>query len=168
MLPSASMTRGAAPGLERLAGEGGLVELDPQPGLVGDADVAVLEHQGFPHQVAGRPALVGLVFEDQEVGRRGREVHGHGRGDRPERAVRGDRHIMGLGHRRDLLGLEQAAADQEVGLEDVRRAGGEDVAEGILGVEHLARRDRHADLARSAASAGMFSGRSGSSTNMGR
>ena len=95
-------------------------------------------------------------------------MHGHGRGDRPEGAVRGDLDVMGLGHGRDLLGLEQSAADQEVGLEDVGRTGGEDVAEGILGVEHLARRDRHADLARSAARAGMFSGRSGSSTNMGR
>ena len=49
--------------------------------------------------------------------------------------------------RRDLLGFEETAADQDVGLEDVGGAGGKNVAERILGVEHFSGRDRDPDLA---------------------
>src|SRR4051812_24324092 len=63
---------GAMPGLERLAREGGLVQLDSEPRLVGDPQVAVLEDERLADQVAGGPGRVGPVFKDEEVGRRGR------------------------------------------------------------------------------------------------
>ncbi len=71
--------------------------------------VAFLQNERLADQVARWAALVGLVFQDQEVRHPRREVYRHRRGDRPERVVRGHGHVMGLCHRRDFLGLEETA-----------------------------------------------------------
>ena len=53
----------------------------------------------------------------------------YGGGERAHRVVRGNRHVVGLGDRRDLAHLEQTAAHAHVGLNDVGAARGQEIEE---------------------------------------
>ena len=89
-----------------------------------------------------------MVLQDQEVRRRGREVHVHHRRHRPHWVVRGDHHVIRLGHRRDLLHFQQAAAHADVRLHDVQLLRGKDRAELVLGVITFAAGQRNVDSLR--------------------
>ena len=96
---------GAVPGFGGVAGEDLLVELDAQSGGLGDLDVAVLVLERFEDEVAASALAVEAVLENDEVGCGGGEVGANGRRDCAERAVRGNGHVVGLGHGGDLTPL---------------------------------------------------------------
>ena len=75
-----------------------------------------------------------MIFENQKVRRTRGEVHvDHGR-QRPHRIVRRDHHIVRFRHARDLLQLEYPAGQADIGLHDVGRLLGQQLAEVELGV----------------------------------
>ena len=147
MLPSASTTKGRCQGLSGLPAKAGSLSSMPRPGWSGMRMWPSSRTRGLRTRSRVGPLWSGWYSRIRKFGVDAANWTATAVETGPRGLCGATVDVMGLGHRRDLLGLEQAAADQQVGLEDVGGAGGEDVAEGILRVEHLARRDRHPDLA---------------------
>ena len=59
---------------------------------------------------------------DRDIGGVGRDLEAGGERQRPQRAMRRHRHVIGLGHRRDPAAFADAAGVAEIGLDDVHRA----------------------------------------------
>ena len=118
--------------------EGLLVQLDTPAGLVGDRQIASADDRGLADQVPARRGVVGGVLEDQEVRRGCGEVGVDDVGHRSHRVMGGHDDVVRLGHGGDLLHLQHAAAQADVGLDDVERLGLEDGLELELGVIALA------------------------------
>ena len=87
------------------------------------------------------------------IGRAGGELQAGGERQRPERAMRRDGDVIGLGHRRDLAAFEDSAGVAQVGLDDVDRAAFEERLEVPAREQPLAERDRGAESARRSAAA---------------
>jgi hypothetical protein len=83
-----------------------------------------------------------VIFERQEVLGRGRDMRRRHRGDRALGHVDGHGDAVVLRRVADLLGLEDAAGGQQVGMDD-RDAGLEQRLEAFLEVDVLAGADRH-------------------------
>ena len=106
------------------------------------------------------------MFLRQEVWNARVELQADSQGDRTERAVRRDSRVVALRHRRDFAKLEDTACVGDIGLQDCCRALLQNLAEGPLGEEPLARSDGNARAAGDA-SASTFSGNTGSSMKRG-
>jgi len=124
-------------------GKGILVEFDTEAGCVGQVQVAVTDLHRAGEDIGAGAIVVGHVFQDQEVVRGHGEVCVDGRGDRAGRVVWGDGDVVGLGKGGDLLHLQKATADADVGLDDVGAALLEEFAEAEGGVQHLPGGDRY-------------------------
>ena len=122
----------------------GLVDLHAQPRPLGDGAEAVLDgqrrrvHQVVQHVVVAVVVDAHALLLDEGVVADRIQLQRGGQGQRAERAVRGERHVMGRGQGGDLHALADAAAVGEVGLDDVDHAVGQQVAEREAGVQPLA------------------------------
>ena len=86
-----------------------LVELDAEPGRGRRNDVAVLPTNRLLQDLGMEAAPLLNAFQDQKVGRAGRDLN-VGRADHgPAIQMRSDLRVMHFRERRHLLGLEQAA-----------------------------------------------------------
>ena len=74
----------------------------------------------------------------------GHDLDVGGQGDGPQRAVRRDGHVVGLGHGRDPLELRDAADVRDVGLQDIDAAGLEEGLDVPPRVQPLAQGDGQA------------------------
>ncbi len=142
----------------------------PSPGFVGQLDRPVAHLQRLHGDLAAGLLEVHEILEDDEVRHHGRRLHAGGQGHRGAVVVvRRDRDHPGLGHRGDLLELEDAAAVADVGVDDVGGALLEDLAEGRP-LCTAPRPSRSAGRCRAAPrpAPGRFSGGTGSSYQKGR
>jgi hypothetical protein len=110
-----------------------------QSRAVGNVDVAV-HHLDRVRDDLLLPRLVELVedFVDEEVRRRGVQLHAGRRADRALCAVRGDHAVVRVHHAGDHAGGEQAAEVQRLGLQDIDAVVAEQFGELLLGGEALA------------------------------
>ena len=103
------------------------VDGDPETGLGGDRQEAIdrRQHVGIGDEVEQIVADIVVDAErhflNRDIGRAGGELQAAGQRERTERAMRGDRNVIGFGDGGDLAALEQPARVTEVGLDNVDR-----------------------------------------------
>ena len=124
---------------EGVAGNLGVVELDAQPGTVGQVVVAVPSRLPAAHQ-RGPPGRVEVaeVLLHHHLRRGPAEVHGRAQRHRADGAVRGHAQVVGFAQRGDLAPQAQTAAVRQVELHDVAGAQGRQPREILQRVQALA------------------------------
>lgn len=130
-----------------------LVDVDAQPGAGQHVNVPILDVPdlgvlGVAGQVLGARVVVDAQAHllDGKVGTCGDDLAVGRQGDGPQRAVRRQGDVVGLGHGRDALHLGDAADVGNVGLQEVDAAGLEEGLDVPPAVQSLAQRDGHARL----------------------
>ena len=123
------------------------VQGDAQAGSLGEVEVAILgaggsghglDHPGFGEIVE---ALLHLDVGGAEI-----EMHARRRADRAVGVVRRHHHAARIGHGRNLLHIQNSPRVDDVGLQDIRGAGFQDLAETVVGKVTLARGHRNLGL----------------------
>ena len=113
------------------AAEGDLVDLDPEPGPSGIVIQPSSSVSGSARIVGSDRVLADVMLEDRlgpfrRVGRDrqdGQDVEGRRQRDRPAAGVRNGEPAGVAGRRRDVEDAADAAADRDVGLDEVERPG---------------------------------------------
>ena len=124
----------APPGFGRVMAERLLVQLDAPAGLLGDRQVAIVDDRGSRTRSLRGGASSGVYSRIRKFGVDDGEVGVDDVGHRSHRVVGSHDDVMRLGHGGDLLHLQDAAAEANIGLDDIERLGLEDRLELELGV----------------------------------
>ena len=146
MLPSDSMTSGRRQLLSGLPTNAGKLSSMPSPGWSGMRMWPSSRTSGSRTRSRAGPRWSGWYSRIRKFGVDAAKWTATAVETGPSGLCGRDGHVMGFGHRRDFLGLEETTADQDVRLKDVGRAGCQNVSKGVLGVEHFSRRDRDTNL----------------------
>src|ERR1035437_1658869 len=123
---------------------GRFVQRNAETRPVGQGDVTLVDDRFVDavHQVAPERHIHGMVFQRQEVLRRGGDVHARQGADRGVGAVQGHGNAVFLSHVSDLLGFEDSAGGQDIGMDDIHRMVLAEHLEGLFQEDVLAREDR--------------------------
>src|SRR5687768_7430948 len=106
-------------GTEGMLGEGGFVQLHPEPGTAGQRKAAILEMDWVFQQIRSNP-LVRLragCLEDKKIGNGGGKMQIHYRGDGTIRIVWGHADVMSLGQGSNLFHSRNAATVHQIALQ---------------------------------------------------